>query len=253
MRVLTLNVWNREGPWAQRLPLLRDWLQRLQPDLIGLQEARDVDHVREICGPQYQVAWMGNEVSGIAVAARWTIRDQQQLILQGEGTQSGGVALRTLVDTPRGCVSFCCATTYFYLLHHGYLRERQMPQLAHFARGSLGRNDYPPILVGDFNAPAESTEIRYLKGLQSLAESSAYFVDAWEFAGDGSAGSTWSRQNGFAGPWLTPNRRIDYVFVGHPRLPDGAGLVEDCQVVCNTEVDGVWPSDHYGVCATLRD
>jgi len=253
MRVLTLNVWNRDGPWSQRLGLLQHWLRRLQPDLIGFQEVRDLEHVREICGDEYKMAWMGNEVSGIAVVARWPIRDEQQLTLAGEGTQVGGVALRVSIDAPQGCLSFCCATTYFFLPHHGCWRERQMPQLARFARGALARNAYPPILVGDFNAPADSAEIRYLKGLQSLADTSAYFVDAWEFAGDGTAGTTWSRQNGFASPWLMPNRRIDYVFVGPPRLPQGAGLVEQCQVVCNTEVDGVWPSDHFGVCATLRD
>ena len=253
MRVLTLNVWNREGPWPQRQQLLRAELERWQPDLLGLQEVRDLEHVRELCGAQYHLAWIGNEVSGIAVAARWPIHEQQQLSLLGEGAQSGGVALRAAIDAPHGRLSFCCATTYFYLPHHGHWRERQMPQLAQFARAGVGRNDYPPILVGDFNAPPESAEIRYLKGLQSLAESSTYFVDAWEFAGGTGTGATWSRDNGFASPWLLPSRRIDYVFVGHPRLPAGAGLIEECQLVCNRAVDGVWPSDHFGVCATLRD
>jgi endonuclease/exonuclease/phosphatase family metal-dependent hydrolase len=253
MRVLTLNVWNREGPWEQRLVSLQACLRQLQPDLLGLQEVRDLEHVREICGPEYHGAWIGNETSGIAVATRWPIREQQQLRLLGEGSQAGGVALRTWVDSPRGVLSFCCAATYFHLPHHGHWRERQMPQLAHFARAGVSRNDHPPILVGDFNAPPESAEIRYLKGLQSLADSSTYFVDAWEVAGDGSPGSTWSRENGFAAPWLLPSRRIDYVFVGHPRLPGGTGLIEACAVVGAVAVDGIWPSDHFGVCATLRD
>jgi hypothetical protein len=38
LAVLTLNVWNREGPWPDRLPLIKSWIDRLQPDLIGLQE-----------------------------------------------------------------------------------------------------------------------------------------------------------------------------------------------------------------------
>jgi endonuclease/exonuclease/phosphatase family metal-dependent hydrolase len=252
LRVLTLNVWNREGPWLQRLALLQSWLRRLQPDVVGLQEVKDLEQLQEICGSEYQSAWMGNEVSGIAVAARWPIRDRAELTLTGVGSEAGGVALRTVIDAPHGLLSFCCAATYFYLPGHGHWRERQMPQLARFARGSSRHDELPPILVGDFNAPAEAAEIRYLKGLQSLAESSTYFVDAWEFAGDGSGGATWSRRNGFASPWLLPNRRIDYIFVGHPRLPDGAGLVESCQVVCDEAVDGVWPSDHFGVYATLR-
>lgn len=43
--------------------------------------------------------------------------------------------------------------------------------------------------------------------------------------------------------------------MGYPiRLPDryGVGLVERCQVVCDDERDGVWPSDHFGVYAELR-
>src|SRR5213078_314418 len=38
VRVLTLNLWNREGPWEQRRELLRAWFERLEPDLVGLQE-----------------------------------------------------------------------------------------------------------------------------------------------------------------------------------------------------------------------
>jgi endonuclease/exonuclease/phosphatase family metal-dependent hydrolase len=260
MRVLTLNVWNQEGSWPQRLSLLQNAIQRLQPDLLGFQEILGLEQVHEICGEHYHAKWggqpaerMGDKVSGIAVAARWPIRDHQQITLVGNGSAPGGVALRARIDAPHGTISFCCATTYFYLPHHGHFRERQMPELAQFAREGVRPDDYPPILVGDLNAPPDSAEIRYLKGLQSFAGTSTYFVDAWELAGDGSPGATWSRQNGFASPWLLPSRRIDYVFVGHPRLPGGAGLVENCEVVCNEEVNGVWPSDHFGVCATLRE
>jgi endonuclease/exonuclease/phosphatase family metal-dependent hydrolase len=37
-RVATLNIWNRGGPWPQRLPLIRDGLRALDADVIGLQE-----------------------------------------------------------------------------------------------------------------------------------------------------------------------------------------------------------------------
>ena len=35
---LTLNIWNRQGPWAERLHRIRAGFAALQPDLIGLQE-----------------------------------------------------------------------------------------------------------------------------------------------------------------------------------------------------------------------
>jgi endonuclease/exonuclease/phosphatase family metal-dependent hydrolase len=250
LSVLTLNVWNREGPWPNRLPLVKSWIHRLQPDLIGLQEVVDPSHTQELLsGFGYHIEWMGT-TSGIAIAARWPIHERQELWLPGDGKTTGGPALRGMVNSPYGIIPFTCATTSFYMTHHGYKRERQMPTLNEFARGRA-KNDFPAILVGDFNTDPESAEIRYLKGLQSLEGGSAYWCDAWDHAGDGGKGTTWSKSNNSAAwaPW--PNRRIDYIFVAQPRL-DGAGTIEHCIVVCNEKVDDVWPSDHFGVLAHVR-
>src|SRR6187402_2766179 len=37
-RIATLNIWNKAGPWAERLPLIRQQLVELSPDILGLQE-----------------------------------------------------------------------------------------------------------------------------------------------------------------------------------------------------------------------
>ena len=50
---------------------------------------------------------------------------------------------------------------------------------------------------------------------------------------------------------LEPDRRIDYVLVGWPKA-GGRGQVLDVEVVGVEAVDGMVPSDHYGVLATLR-
>ena len=250
LAVLTLNVWNREGPWPNRLPLIRSWIDRLQPDLIGLQEVADLGHMQELLGDyNFHSEWMGTN-SGIAIAARWPIHDRRELWLPGDGKSPGGPALHGMVNSPYGTIPFTCATTAFYMTHDGYKRERQMPALNDFARGRT-KTDLPAILVGDFNADPESAEIRYLKGLQSLAGGSAYWCDAWDHGGAGGKGTTWSRSNDFASwaPW--PNRRIDYIFVAQPRL-DGAGTIEYCSVVCNEKVAETWPSDHFGVLARVR-
>jgi endonuclease/exonuclease/phosphatase family metal-dependent hydrolase len=249
LSVLTLNVWNREGPWPKRLPLIKSWISRLQPDLIGLQEVVDATHIRELLSDcDFHSEWLGTN-SGIAIAARWPIHDREELWLPGDDEATGGPALRGRVQSPYGVIPFTCATTWFYMTHHGFKRERQMPALNEFAR-ERDKSDFPAILVGDFNTDPESAEIRYLKGLQSLQGGSAYWHDAWEQAGDGSKGTTWSKGNDFAAwaPW--PNRRIDYIFVAQPRL-DGPGAIEHCSVVCNESLDGVWPSDHFGVFARV--
>lgn len=249
LSVLTLNVWNREGPWEQRLALLHHWLGVLQPDLIGLQEVLGQSHLDEILGARgYHTAWYG-ETSGIAIAARWPLTERAEHALPVDD-QPGGLALRAMVQSPYGAIPFTCATTAHYLTHMGFKREQQMPALNDFARGR-SRTDFPAILVGDFNTDPESAEVRYLKGYQSLGGRSAYWCDAWDQAGDAGKGYTWSRSNTQAAwaPW--PNRRIDYIFVAQPRA-DHAGTVETCRIACNEARDGVYPSDHFGVFATLQ-
>lgn len=175
---MTLNVWNREGPWSRRLVLIKSWIHRLQPDLIGFQEVVDAGHTLEMLNDlNFHSEWMGTN-SGVAIAARWPIHDREELSLPGDEESKGGPALRGMVGSPYGLIPLTCAATWFYLTHHGYKRERQMPALNAFARGRI-KNDFPAILVGDFNTDPDSAEIRYLKGLQSLAGGSAYWCDAW--------------------------------------------------------------------------
>jgi endonuclease/exonuclease/phosphatase family metal-dependent hydrolase len=131
------------------------------------------------------------------------------------------------------------------------VRERQVLALAEHVRAHRPRNGFPPIVCGDFNAEPESAEIRYLQGLQSLDGSSVHFVDAFRDAGEG-PGLTWSNRNPYARPWLEPERRIDYVFVGPPRRPDGLGMVLSARVVGDEPEAGVWWTDHFGVLAELR-
>ena len=39
LKVLTLNLWNTSGPYDARKGRIREWVERLGPDLIGFQEA----------------------------------------------------------------------------------------------------------------------------------------------------------------------------------------------------------------------
>lgn len=107
----------------------------------------------------------------------------------------------------------------------------------------------PAILLGDFNALPESEEIALLRA--------AGFVDAFAAAGSG-PGITWDEE-GNANirlqretypdevPQDPPNKRIDYIFLR------GAGLeATRAEVVLNRTVEGLYPSDHYGVLAEIE-
>lgn len=263
LSVLTLNVWHDSGPWPERRARIREWIKRLDPDLIGLQEVLrgdSLDQLAEILeGGDWhadyvaaQPSWMGRPVAfGNAVASRWPIRGREARGLPHGDDGERRAALTVRVDAPVGPVSFTC-THLNWKFHHGPVREAQVQALADQVLASRPPDGFPPILVGDMNAEPDSDEIRFLTGLHSLGGRGVYLHDAWAVAGDRSdPGITWSNRNPHARANLEPDRRIDYVFTGYPRR-NGVGLLEECRVVCNDEKDGVWPSDHFGVFAVLR-
>jgi endonuclease/exonuclease/phosphatase family metal-dependent hydrolase len=265
LSVLTLNLWNDAGPWPERKKRVREWIDRLAPDLIGFQEALRVpqrDQVAELLGDRgYHLAYApatpfwreGSPFShgefGNAVASRFPILESEAIALPDAGDGERRCALAATLAAPLGPLSFTC-THLNWKFRHGEVRERQVQAVCDLVLRRRPRGGFPPILVGDFNAEPESAEIRYVTGLQSLGGRSVAFLDAWRTVGTGS-GITWSNQNPYARANLEPDRRIDYVFTGFPQR-SGVGQLLGCRVVCNDEQDGVWPSDHFGVYAELR-
>lgn len=259
--ILTLNLWNDDGPWKERAALIRGWLDRLDPDLVGFQEVLrgdGVDLAAEVtAGRGYHVDFArasqfwkdGSREFGNAVASRWPIVEREELPLPDSGDGETRVALSVTVAGPPGPISLT-STHLNWKLYHGAVRERQVRAVCDLVLRRRPRGGFPPVLVGDFNADPESAEIRYATGLQSLEGRSMYLRDAWREAGAGD-GHTWSNRNAYARKALEPDRRIDYVLVGPPRR-DGLGLVEECRVVCDRADGGVWPSDHFGVYARMR-
>jgi len=272
LKVLTLNIWNRSGPWERRRPRIREWVDKLDPDVIGFQEVyyrEDYSQAAEICvGLEHQIV-QASAISyegyyfGNAVASRWPISDTAYIELPAGERSEGRCAINATIDAPFGALSFT-STHLNWKLHDGRSRELQVAALTDFVLSrrpratperSGGASGFPPIVVGDFNAEPESDEIRFMHGFHSLDGRSVMFYDAWRLAGDGGPGTTWSNRNDFASIALEPERRIDYIFAGYPRrMTDdhGVGKIETCRVVCDDEVDGVWPSDHFGVYAELR-
>jgi endonuclease/exonuclease/phosphatase family metal-dependent hydrolase len=135
-------------------------------------------------------------------------------------------------------------------LHEGHVRQGQVRFVTDTVARLAPISGFPPIVVGDFNAEPDSDEIRFMRGLTGLGGKCVYFADCFGVAGDGSAGTTFARRNPFAAPLREPDRRIDYVFV---RGPDERQRGEPLSArVCFDEpIAGVFPSDHFGVIATI--
>lgn len=276
LKVLTLNIWHDQSPWPDRARLIRQWIERLEPDLIGFQEVlvgEGVDQVRELVGrsddrehdhthyythygPAMTLPDRTHLRFGNAIASRWPIVDPEEMRLPDRGDWESRAALRVTVDSPHGPIGFTC-THLHWQFNHGYVREKQVALVAENAWRQRPENGFPPIIVGDFNAEPGSDEIRYMTGLHSLGGKSVAFLDAWQVAGDHALpgeqgqGITWSNRNPYARVEFEPRRRIDYIFVGLPGR-DGVGAIESCRVVCDEDDADVWPSDHFGVFSELR-
>lgn len=269
LRVLTLNLWHDQGPWPARAERIREWLDRLDPDLVAFQEALrgpHLDQVADLLGPRLPNRDYGRAGTfvrqgvqldfGNAVASRWPLVGREEQRLPDRGDAETRAALHVDVEAPFGRVAFTC-THLHWRFHHGDTRLRQVQALAARVIARRPKDGFPPIVAGDFNAEPEWDEIRYLTGGHAIDGKTVYFHDAWRVAGRGAPapgeppGCTWSNRNPYACLALEPDRRIDYVFAGYPTAR-GLGRVERCTVVCDDEVEGVWPSDHFGVLAELR-
>jgi endonuclease/exonuclease/phosphatase family metal-dependent hydrolase len=137
-------------------------------------------------------------------------------------------------------------------LDEGHVRVAQVLEVVHRVEALAKPDLFPAVLVGDFNAEPGADEIRFLYGLTTLGGArSVYFQDAFALAGGGSPGHTYARSNPFAAPLREPDRRIDYLFV-RGRDERFRGEPIEARRCFDTAIDGTFPSDHYGVTATLR-
>ena len=195
LSVLTLNLWHDAGPWKKRAELIRGWIDRLDPDLIGFQEvlrSEDVDLAAELIGARpyaldYVAAspfWRPGLSFGNAIASRWPILSREELRLPDHGDGETRAALSVSIDAPVGPIRFSC-THLNWKFHHGETRERQVVALCEQALRLRERGGFPPIMVGDFNAEPESDEIRYVTGLHSVDGRRVSFHDAWRVVGEG--------------------------------------------------------------------
>jgi endonuclease/exonuclease/phosphatase family metal-dependent hydrolase len=263
LRVVTFNIWNNQGPWPERLRLIRKELPTLDAHLVGLQEVLHLDAggtpdqaqaIAEGLGyyTAFASAWHigGGLQFGNALLSRFPIDSAQAFLLPVEEGDETRALLYCSVDAPCGKIPVF-VTHLSWQLHRSDVRQQQVAFIVARIKELAPLDGFPPILLGDFNAEPESDEIRYLRGYNARLGRSVYFADCFAAAGDASPGYTFARENPFALRAHEPNRRLDYIFV---RGPDRALRGEPLTARrCFTAAEGgIFPSDHYGVFAEIQ-
>ena len=261
MRVLTWNVWGRNGPWEERQGAIAAVLAAEAPNIVCLQEVWIADDGTSLS--EHLASGLGlhhvdadrhrvGSTMGNAILSRWPFTSSTTLWLP---RVDGGMPYRTLlaaqVDGPGGPIPVHC-THLDWQYDASAARVIQTRAIARYVAGHRGdpASAYPPIVTGDLNAVPDSDEVRLLTGRSAVPVPGLLFQDAWEVAGDGTSGVTWTRRNPYCADAAWPERRLDYILVGWPR-PRPLGNPVTCRLAGADPVDGVQPSDHYAVVADL--
>ena len=269
-RVATLNIWNKSGPWAARTKLIRAEMERLDADVIGLQEVLELrrgdlvmNQADELRGeleraysPAHDVAtsWgKDNELHfGNAVLSRWPIVGHESFVLPGSDvSDQRRNVIHVVIDAPFGELDVF-VTHLNWKLHEGWIRQQQVLRIADLiAERAPIDGRYPPILMGDLNAEPQSDEVRYLGGYTRLGrERTIRLQDVWDYASEGPSATFDGTRNPFAALVHEPPRRIDYIFVRGPDAK-GRGRPTDVRLCFDDPSEGVHCSDHFGVMADL--
>ena len=270
LRLVTINFWGTEPPLERRLALAARELGTLDLDVVCMQEVRPkngrdgettADFLAQALGMEahyrQSLSWPDDAFfpghpggqEGLAILSRFPVLDVRHLELPERRETEGRILLSARIDHPAGAL-WVHTTHHHYRLDDGLARERQVLAVDDVIR-SIGEN--PQVICGDFNAPPDADEMRFLRGLATLDGRRTHYQDAWLRTQPDLPGHTWSAQNDHTRALrsLDINRRIDYIYVT-TRRKDGRGTIVDCQVVLEPAArSGACASDHFGVLADI--
>lgn len=226
--VATYNIqqgFNTEGkisPWELLEPL-----QRVNPDILGLQESdtdrissTNVDIVQWLAHKLQMYAYFGPETRqqtyGVAVLSKFPLYNTKTYYLPSVGEQT--VLIRADIQWKGEPLSI-------YVTHLGETEEDRTTQTAEILE-ILSENTNRKILMGDFNSLPDSVQ---MKAFTEVLD------DAWTSAGHSPMDSL-----GNTSTALEPVKRIDYILVSEEFA------VKTCEVI-----RGVYGSDHLPVWAEI--
>lgn len=267
VRLATWNLWWKFGPWeARQLPIATE-LDAVDADVVCLQEVwADDEHDQAetlAASSGRHMARTRNEEGaahafGNAVLSRWPILHHHTIVLPGrDGEPSHRSALFCEIEVPGAVHPWWIVSTHLEW-RYSASEHRQMQLETIVAECARVRSLAPDTIVvigADFNAVAESDELRRLSGLSKPYGGSLIFTDAWDAVSD-EPGHTWSRANPHSSNAQWPRRRLDAVFVSWPRpKPTGNPIAAELfgLSALPTGIDDATmvPSDHYGVVVEL--
>lgn len=257
-KILTLNTWKCDGKYLQRLDWMGHLLETYQPDILMLQEVfRSTDgrfatdlFLAEKLG--YRTHWtparqkfrqiagqMLDSYSGLAILSKHSCHFTETLNLPSNEADGGRAAQLAIFE-------IAGQQLLFANLHLSHLPKSDALKINQL-RAVLDRLPVIPFelgfMAGDFNSTPRSETVKYL-----LAHPEWHIRDAYattQIAEKFAAGATfYNRGRG---------KRIDYIFTISPPLTAKKCTITHAEVAMGKlGPEGLLPSDHFGVMATLQ-
>ena len=237
IKVATFNIWHDREDWPARLPLLVEALRESGADVIALQEvlqdeAKGLPNQAETIAAAlggYSVHFFSTDPQGKprrygnAILTRLPVLETASVKL--EPLNDYRTALRVRVEAGGRPVDMV-VTHLAWKPDQGPMRAQQIAHLMSW----LPSDDVPLVVMGDFNAPLDDS------GLAALT--SGRFESALP---EGAVSTTLNTAEGHK------PRVIDHIFAERRWF-----TVEGARRIGDQPVNGVYPSDHFGVVAALR-
>ncbi len=268
LRVVQMNVGSLIEPhWDRRRDEVLAWLDRLDPDVVCLQEVWQDGTGSDTAGWLVEHAsadwhhrfggfafppevWPDESLRfGSAILSRWPI-DHHELIPLPVDDEHPDPFYRVQFELLHARI----AGVDVFSTHlapppaQAYHRVREVLFIDLTIRDRADpAAQMPAILCGDLNAEPESDEVRFLTSTAVLDGRSTYYQDAWKVAGPGGPGWTQDPANPYLAAMHLPRKRIDYVLVGDPFRRGGAGVVERAELAFHEPITGTFASDHFGL------
>ena len=254
-RIVTLNIWNRQGPWPERLPLIREGLRALDADVIGLQEvlafggASQAHEIAEGLGwnVYYAPAWQigGGLTFGNAILSPHRSTTRSACRCRPRRARDPQRARSRGIECAHGPMPVF-ATHLTLQPHLGHVRCEQVRALADHVAALAPIEGPPPVLAGDFNADPDADEMRFLRGLTPLGGEPVYFADCWLACGRDGPGLHVPPPQPVRAALARTVEANRLRIRARPRPPPARGA-PTVRLVMDEPTGDIWPSDDCGV------
>jgi len=243
--VMSFNVWAPgKDSFGQRLPGAVQTILKERPDSFGLQEASESWRFalrRELRGDYAVACWKARYWGLQEGTPIFYLKDKYQLLEEGvfwlsdvpDKTSTGWDASMPRIAGYAVLKDKQTGFTYVHFnSHFDHIGPIARANSSRMIADRINEMGLPAVFTADVNASPDSLPTQYLEA--------GGLLDLRKVAGEADQGGTF---HAYAGR----SSVIDYIYANHHmRLPETAKFW-----VIRDEYNGMFPSDHFAICATL--